>query len=105
MNRRTLAWAIAFALGALLLAFGWFPGAATAAPGPRLGLTAGLATLSLVLFVGSFAGAMQARTQQLDSKGNCPVGATCACGHFNFKPRTKCRQCGAVTRYTSPPSP
>lgn len=105
MNSRTLAWALAFAVGALLLALGWFPGAATAADGPRLGLMAGLAMLALILLVGSFAGTIQSRSERLDSKGGCPVGAKCACGHFNFKPRTTCRQCGAATQYVATPTP
>lgn len=101
MNRRTLGWAAAFALAALALGAGWFPGAQGAAPGPRIGLTAVLAMLALALAVGAFAGAIRRRTQRLDGPGGCPVGATCACGHFNFKPRATCRQCGVPTRYTS----
>ncbi len=104
VNRRTLGWALAFAIAALLLAVGWFPGAANAAPGPRIGLTALLAMMAFVLLVGSFAGAIQARSERLDSKGVCPVGAKCVCGHFNFKPRATCRQCGAATHYLPAPA-
>lgn len=105
VNRRTLGWALAFAVAALVLALGWFPGAATAAPGPRIGVTALLAMMALVLLIGSFAGALQARSERLDSKGVCPVGAKCACGHFNFKPRATCRQCGIATHYAAPAGP
>lgn len=101
MNQRTLAWALAFVVAGTLGALGWFPGANDAALGPRVGLSAALLTFGLVLLVGSFAGAMQARSERLDSKGSCPVGAKCSCGHFNFKPRTTCRQCGVATTYTT----
>jgi len=101
VNRRTLGWALAFLASGVVAAAGWFPGAATLAQGPRIGFTVLLLTLGLVLAVGSFAGALRMRSQRLDSKGGCPVGAKCACGHFNFKPRATCRQCGAATLYTA----
>ncbi len=101
MNRRTLGWSLAFTAAGILAAFGWFPGAADVAQGPRVGLAVLLLTLGIVLAAGSFAGALRARTERLDSKGGCPVGAKCPCGHFNFKPRATCRQCGAATLYTA----
>lgn len=102
MNLRTLAWSAAFLAGGTVAAAGWFPGAASTALGPRIGLAALLLTFGVVLAVGAFAGALRTRTMRLDGKGGCPVGATCACGHFNFKPRATCRQCGAATMYTAP---
>lgn len=100
VNRRTVAWALAFLAAGLAVALGWFPGADAAAPGPRIGLAVALLTLGAVLAVGAFAGALRARTERLEGgKSGCPVGATCACGHFNFKPRATCRQCGAATSY------
>ena len=101
VNRRTMAWAIGFHAAALVVALGLFPGADSAAQGPRIGLTVALATMGAVLLVGAFTAELQARTARLDGKGVCPVGAKCACGHFNFKPRSKCRQCGAATSYAS----
>ena len=101
MNRRTLAWSLAFTVGGMLAAASWFPGAGTVAQGPRIGFAVLLLTLGIVLAVGAFAGALRMRTERLDGKGGCPVGAKCACGHFNFKPRTSCRQCGAATLYTA----
>lgn len=88
------------ALGALVLA-GWMPGAAGWATGPRLGLGTFLVVAGFVFLAGSFAGAIRARTERVDSKGGCPVGATCACGHFNFKPKRVCKQCGAATAYAA----
>lgn len=100
MNRRTLAWGLAFAaLGAIVLA-GWMPGSTEWALGPRIGLGTFLAVAGIVFLAGSFAGAIRDRTERTDSKG-CPVGATCACGHFNFKPKRVCRQCGAATLFTA----
>lgn len=101
MNRRTLGWSLAFTAAGTLAAAGWFPGAAAVALGPRVGLAVLLLTMGLVLAVGAFAGALRMRTERLDGKGGCPVGAKCGCGHFNFKPRTTCRQCGAPTLYTA----
>ena len=99
MNPRTLGWAAAFLAAGTLAAGGWFPGAGAAALGPRVGLAALLLTFGVVLVAGAFAGRLRARSERLDGKGGCPVGATCACGHFNFKPRLSCRQCGAATSF------
>ena len=101
MNRRTLGWSLAFTAAGVLMAGGWFPGVDSVAQGPRVGLAVLLLTMGIVLAVGAFAGALRMRTERLDSKGGCPVGAKCSCGHFNFKPRTTCRQCGATTLYTA----
>lgn len=101
MNRKTLVWGLAFAaLGTVLLA-GWMPGSSSWAVGPRLGLGSFLVVAGLVFLTGSFAGAIRDRTARVDGTGGCPVGATCTCGHFNFKPRVRCRQCGATTRYAA----
>jgi hypothetical protein len=101
VNRRTLGWAAAFLLAGLAVALGWFPGADHAAMGPRVGLAAALLTFAVVLGVGSFAALLRMRAQGSTGTGVCPVGAKCACGQFNFKPRTTCRQCGAATLYTA----
>jgi hypothetical protein len=102
VNRTTLAWGLAFAtLGVVILA-GWVPGASGWAIGPRIGLGTFLAVTGVVFLVGSFAGLIRARTAAVDGKGGgCPVGATCPCGQFNFKPRGTCRQCGAATMYAA----
>lgn len=101
VNRRTLAWAVLFLVAGVATAVGWFPGADAAETGPRIGMAAGLLTLGGILVAGSFAGALQERTARLDAGGGCPVGARCACGHFNLKPRVTCRQCGAATSFTA----
>ena len=99
MNRRAIAWGAAFLLAGFAVLARWLPGAAGWATGPRLGLGTFLLVTGLVLLAGSFAGAIRARTEA-SGKGGCPVGATCACGHFNFKPRATCRECGTATVYS-----
>jgi hypothetical protein len=101
VNRRTLGWSLAFTAAGVVAAAGWFPGADAVATGPRVGLAVLLLMLGIVLAIGSFAGALRMRSERHDLKGGCPVGAKCACGHFNFKPRVTCRQCGAATLYTA----
>jgi hypothetical protein len=101
VNRRALLWGLALAAAGALVLGGWVPGASSWQPGPRVGMGTLLAVLGFVLLAGSFAAAIRERTERLDSKGGCPVGATCACGHFNFKPRKACRQCGAATVYAA----
>ena len=99
MNGRTLLWGLGFLLAGTLILGGWMPGASSWATGPRIGLGTFLAVAGFVLLAGSFAGAIRDRTARVDGKGTCPVGATCSCGHFNFRPRKSCRQCGAATVY------
>src|SRR5688572_6386064 len=101
MNRRAIAWGLgSMAAGALVLG-AWLPGSGGWAFGPRIGMGTLLLVLGFVLAAGAFAGAIRRRTEAVDGKGGCPVGATCACGHFNFKPRRTCRQCGAATLYAA----
>ncbi|HUR62251.1 MAG TPA: hypothetical protein VM286_07825 [Candidatus Thermoplasmatota archaeon] len=95
---RILVAAAALAAGALLLA-DRLPGGATAA-GPRIGMGVFLVTLGLlVLSLGAAPWVLRKTTQAEDYMGGCPVGARCACGHFNLKPRRACRECGAATVY------
>ena len=101
MNRRAIGWALAFVLAGVVVLGAWLPGSADWSAGPRLGMGTFLLVTGLVVLVGSFAGGIRRRTEAVDAKGGCPVGATCACGHFNFKPRRACRQCGAATLYTT----
>ena len=101
VNRRTLLWGVAFLAAGILVLSALVPGSASWALGPRVGMGTLLAVSGLVLVLGSFAGSIRARTERVDSKGGCPVGATCPCGHFNFKPRRTCRQCGAATTYAA----
>jgi hypothetical protein len=101
VNRRAIGWGSAFVLAGAVVFAGWLPGSAGWSLGPRLGMATFLVVMGLVILAGSFAGAIRRRTEAVDSKGGCPVGATCACGHFNFKPRRACRQCGAATLYTT----
>lgn len=95
-----MAWGLgSLAVGAALLAT--VPQDPGGALGPRLAMGAFLATLGVVLALGAFAADIRARTARVEgSGGGCPVGATCACGHFNLKPRRQCRHCGAATVYT-----
>lgn len=99
MNGRTLLWATLFVAGGILVLGAWVPGASGWSLGPRLGLGTFLLVTGFVFLAGSFAGAIRRRTDRVDGKGGCPVGATCSCGHFNFKPRKACRQCGQATVY------
>lgn len=93
-------WATLFVACGLLVALGLVPGSASWAAAPR----AGIATVLLVLGGTLWAIALvplflRRTTKAADYKGGCPVGATCACGHFNFKPRATCKQCGQATTY------
>jgi hypothetical protein len=101
VNRRAIAWGLAFAAAGTLVLLGWLPGASAWATGPRFGAGTFLLVMGLVFVCGSFAAAIRSRTARIDGPGGCPVGATCPCGHFNFKPRRACRQCGAATRFTA----
>lgn len=101
MNRRAIGWGLAFLAAGIVVLAAWLPGSDAWALGPRMGMGTLLVVLGLVFVVGAFAGAIRSRTEAVDGKGGCPVGATCSCGHFNFKPRKACRQCGAATLYTT----
>jgi hypothetical protein len=98
---RVAASALCLASGALLLA-GGFPGAAGMALGPRVGMGMFLLMLGLlVLTVAAMPWVLRKTTHPEDYVGGCPVGARCACGHFNLKPRRACRECGAPTAYAA----
>jgi hypothetical protein len=101
VNGRTIGWGLAFLVAGIVVLGAWVPGSDGWSLGPRLGMGTLLLVMGFVLISGSFAGAIRRRTEAADSKGSCPVGATCSCGHFNFKPRKSCRQCGAATLYTA----
>ncbi|HUR64256.1 MAG TPA: hypothetical protein VM241_07220 [Candidatus Thermoplasmatota archaeon] len=94
---RTLVSALCLAAGALLLAGG---PAAGMAPGPRVGMGTFLLMLGLLLLaINAMPWVLRKTTKAEDYAGGCPVGARCACGHFNLKPRRACRACGAATAY------
>src|SRR5689334_10256504 len=95
----TVLWGLAFAAAGTLVAAGWAPGAATASLGPRLGIAMVLLLLGFALLLGPVIAAMVRRRSAGQTGGVCPVGASCSCGHFNFKPRAACRQCGKPTEY------
>ena len=102
VNRRAVVVGLLCAAVAGGVLSGLVPGSSGWAAGPRIGVGTLLLTLGLVFLVGAFAGAIRARTARVEGAGGgCPVGATCACGHFNFKPRKACRQCGAATTYAA----
>ncbi|MEA3190481.1 MAG: hypothetical protein QOD77_1063 [Thermoplasmata archaeon] len=100
MKLSTLVWGLAWLVAGLAVAFGWVPGADGWAQGPRYGIAALLLVLGVVLIVGANAAWTLRRTAREDGAGGgCPVGATCACGHFNLKPRRACKACGAATSF------
>lgn len=91
---------LSLALGAVVAA-GWVPGSDGWATGPRVGIAMALLALGgLLLALPAAAWLLARTTRPADYRGGCPVGATCACGHFNFKPRRACRECGALTRFS-----
>lgn len=100
---RTTLWGLGLAAAGAVVALGLLPGASTWSPGPR----AGVATLLIVLgtlLLGSLALPwVTRRTARPENAGGCPVGATCACGHFNLKPRRACRACGQPTSFAPAP--
>jgi len=92
---RTAVWGLAFVIAGVVVALGFLPGASDWSPGPRAGVAALLLALgATVLGVG-----LAARLLRRDETGACPVGATCACGHFNLKPRRTCGACGQPTAF------
>jgi hypothetical protein len=101
VNRRAIAWGLAFLAAGVVVLGALLPGSEEWSTGPRIGMGMLLVVLGVVFVAGAFAGAIRSRTEANETKGGCPVGATCACGHFNFKPRKACRQCGAATMYTT----
>ena len=95
---RTLGWAVAFLAAGAALAAGWVGSRWSATA--RLGAGMALATFGFLLAaIPLSVWWLRRSTTAADYEGGCPVGATCACGHFNFKPRASCRQCGAATVY------
>lgn len=101
MNLRAVGWGLAFVAAGIAFAAGLV--GQGFALGPRIGLATFFIVAGLVLLGASFAATIRDRTHRIEgsrAKG-CPVGATCGCGHFNFKPRKTCRQCGAATLYAA----
>ncbi len=102
MNLRALLWGIALVGIGALLTSGSFRGTEGLEDGPRIGMGVALAVLGLTIFaIGNAAWFLRKTAKAGDYDASCPVGATCACGHFNFKPRRRCRQCGAATSYVN----
>jgi hypothetical protein len=97
----TFLWGLAFLAAGAVLAFGWWPGSAQWDLGPRFGMAAVLGMLGLALLSGPLWRRIARRTAAIEGPGggNCPVGATCSCGHFNFKPKRTCRACGRETKF------
>lgn len=93
-------WGAASAAAGTLVAGGWIPGSSAWAAGPRFGIAALLLVVGFLMLAGPWVAYAVRRSSAKDgSGGTCPVGATCGCGHFNFKPRGTCRQCGKDTVY------
>lgn len=101
MNLRALTWGLAFLLAGIAVGAAWLPGLDSWGFGPRIGAATLLVVFGLILAVGANVRSILRRTTRAeDYRGGCPVGATCKCGHFNFKPRKTCRQCGAGTSFS-----
>jgi uncharacterized membrane protein len=90
-----IVWGLLFTALGLVVAFGWLPGSAAWATGPRVGLAMGLMTLGFILVTVALAPWFLRRfTRSEDYGGKCPVGESCShCGAFNMKPRRVCRSC------------
>jgi hypothetical protein len=98
MRLRSLGWSLAFMAAGVALAAGWVGGRWSATA--RLGAGMALATLGFLLAaIPLSVWWLRRTTRASDYEGGCPVGANCGCGHFNFRPRPACRQCGAPTVY------
>jgi hypothetical protein len=98
VEARRLAWALLFVVLGVLLVGAWLPGSSGWGVGPRVGAATALFVLGgLLLLFPAVHWILRKTTRPEDYDGGCPVGKTCACGHFNFKPRSECRQCGAAT--------
>jgi hypothetical protein len=92
----TFVWATLFVVLGGMLAFGII-GEAWGI-GPRVGAATLLITLGGLVWAVP-AVTWVAKRSADKGTGVCPVGATCKCGHFNFKPRATCKNCGAATAY------
>ena len=100
MRLATLVWGALFVAAAVVVLAGWFPGAASASTGPRIGIGMALATFGLlVVGIPATVAIVRRTTRPEDYAGGCPVGAQCGCGRFNFKPRRKCPACGQAMQY------
>ncbi|MHB8634574.1 MAG: hypothetical protein ACYDBQ_11530 [Thermoplasmatota archaeon] len=88
-----VAWGLGFVAAGLVVAFGLLPGSHGWAPGPKAGIASVLVIVGVVTASLAMAGWIVRRTEAAGG-GGCPVGASCGCGHFNFKPRRSCRACG-----------
>ena len=95
----TLLWGSAFAILGVVVVAGAFPGSSNWAVGPRIGIAMVLLVLGFLMLAGPWVAYAVNRASAKDGPGGCPVGTTCTCGHFNFKPRKTCRQCGVATVY------
>ncbi len=100
VNVKALAWGVAFAILGILVAIGNLPGLGNWGSGPRIGAATALIVFGLtILLVANALWFLRRTTKPEDYRGGCPVGATCGCGHFNFKPRRTCKQCGLATSF------
>jgi hypothetical protein len=88
-------WGAAFVAAGACIAASVIPGSESWATGPRIGIASVLLLLGFFMIVGPWiAFAVRRASAKEGGGGNCPVGTTCGCGHFNFKPRAMCKQCG-----------
>ncbi len=97
MARSTILWGTAFAIGGVLVAGAWLPGADAWALGPRIGIASLCLMVSFLLFATwATQWFLAASGRNKDGGGSCPVGRVCpACGAFTFYPKSDCKACGA----------
>jgi len=98
---RKLLWGLAFVAAGATVALGGIPGSQAWATGPRIGVATLLIVLGLLSFGFALGPWIARRTARPENQGICPVGATCECGQFNFKPKRSCKACGKATLYAA----
>lgn len=96
MKPSTFVWGTLFLAAGILVAGGWFPGAASASTGPRIGLAGVLLTLgALTVGIPLVTWFIGKTSRPEDYEGTCPVGRVCPdCGAFTFYPKPNCKSCG-----------
>ncbi len=97
-----IGWGASFLFLALVIAM--VPGSLPAGEGPRIAMVTALILLGLILLVSALIGPwMLRRTAKASGTAVCPVGARCACGAWNWRPRRLCSSCGSLTAWSENP--
>lgn len=104
VNGKAIGWGLSFLGLAVVIAA--VPGSLAVSAGPRIALVTALALFGLILLATALVGPWMLRRSAKESgTGTCPVGARCACGAWNWKPRAACGSCNAPTAWTKPSGP